>query len=227
MKTIYKGDDRYEKIKEQMDLLSITDVTTERQVLNGTIVWRMPFKARGNYIEYGSFSTGYVRNQGNQCHSNWQINKRVMGEYEYYPDYKWCDKTNQSVKTGKFNRFQSKKCVPIPIEIDRLEYMMKYVIKNEFIKRAGYDSITRVEHINSMQATEGYYKDKLKVHKENAEFNQKLYNKYRDKFIIAKQDLKFHEERANELSKTVVEYGIDNQVKDVQVIIDGHKYKVI
>ena len=35
MKTIYKGDDRYEKIKEQMDLLSITDVTTERQVLNG------------------------------------------------------------------------------------------------------------------------------------------------------------------------------------------------
>ena len=24
----------------------------------------------------------------------------------------------------------------IPVEIDRLEYMMKYVIKNEFIKRA-------------------------------------------------------------------------------------------
>jgi hypothetical protein len=74
MKTIYKGDTRYEKIKEQMDLLSITDVTTERQVLNGTIVWRMPFKGRGNTnIEYGSFSSGYVRNQGKQCHSNWQI----------------------------------------------------------------------------------------------------------------------------------------------------------
>jgi hypothetical protein len=26
----------------------------------------------------------------------------------------------------------------IPIEIDRLEYMMKYVIKNDFIKRANY-----------------------------------------------------------------------------------------
>ena len=46
MKTIYKGDDRYEKIKEQMDLLSITDVTTERQVLNGTIVWQLPIKSR-------------------------------------------------------------------------------------------------------------------------------------------------------------------------------------
>ena len=120
----------------------------------------------------------------------------------------------------------------IPNEIDRLEYMMKYVIKNEFIKRASYDSIPRLEHINSMQATEGYYKDKLKVHKENAEFNQKLYIKYRDKFADA-------EARADELRKTVVEYGVDqyvewpkkptegHNVKDVQVIIDGVRYKVI
>ena len=98
--------------------------------------------------------------------------------------------------------------------------MMKYVIKNEFIKRASYDSIPRVEHINSMQATESYYKDKLKVHKENAEFNQKLYNKYKDKFEIAKQDLKFHEERADELSKTVVEYGVDMHVKDLENKLD-------
>jgi len=207
MKTIYKGDSRYEKIKEQMDLLSITDVTTERQVLNGTIVWQMPFKGRGNTnIEYGSFSTGYVRNQGNQCHSNWQCNKRVEGEPQYF-----------KLPNGDYRKYVGKVCKMIPIEIDRLEYMMKYVIKNEFIKRASYDSITRVEHINSMQATEGYYKDKLKVHKENAAFNEKLYNKYRDKFEIAKQDLKFHEERANEYRNTV---------NDVTVIIDGHKYKL-
>ena len=126
MKTIYKGDDRYEKIKEQMDLLSITDVTTERQVLNGTIVWRMPFKGRGNTnIEYGSFSTGYVRNQGNQCHSNWQCNKRVEGEPQYF-----------KLPNGDYRKYVGKVCKMIPIEIDRLEYMMKYVIKNEFIKRA-------------------------------------------------------------------------------------------
>ena len=125
MKTIYKGDDRYEKVKEQMDLLSITDVTTERQVLNGTIVWRMPFKARGNYIEYGAFTTGYVRNQGNQCHSNWQCNKRVEGEPQYF-----------KLPNGDYRKYVGKVCKMIPIEIDRLEYMMKYVIKNEFIKRA-------------------------------------------------------------------------------------------
>ena len=126
MKTIYKGDSRYEKIKEQMDLLGITDVTTERQVLNGTIVWRMPFKGRGNTnIEYGSFSTGYVRNQGNQCHSNWQCNKRVEGEPRYF-----------KLPNGDYRKYVGKVCKLIPVEIDRLEYMMKYVIKNDFIKRA-------------------------------------------------------------------------------------------
>ena len=212
---IYSGDDRYEKIYEQMELLSIADVTNNRQHRNGTIVWRMPFKGRGNTnIEYGSFSTGYVRNQGKQSHSNWQCNKKVDGEPQYYK----C--TNRHDGSDLYRKYVGKVRVLIPIEIDRLEYMMKYVIKNEFIKRASYDSITRVEHINSMQATEGYYKDKLKIHKENAQFNQKLYIKYRDKFANA-------EARADELCKTIVEHGIDNQVKDVQVIIDGHKYKLL
>ena len=59
-----------------------------------------------------------------------------MGDYEYYPDYTWCPIKQESIKTGKFNRYRGKKCELIPIEIDRLEYMMKYIIKNEFIKRA-------------------------------------------------------------------------------------------
>ena len=125
MKTIYKGDTRYEKVYEQMQLLGIQDVSTPRQVKNGTIVWRLPMKGRGNtHIEYAAFASGYVRNQGNQCHSNWQINKCEMGKREYkYPN-------------GKVYEFDTKERILIPIEIDRLEYMMKYVIKNEFIKRA-------------------------------------------------------------------------------------------
>ena len=152
MRTIYKGDTRYEKIKEQMDLLGITDSTTERQVLNGTIVWRLPFKSRGNHIEFGSFTSGYVRNQGNQCHSNWQINKRYMGEPQYYPDYRWCEETNQSIATGKFNRYYSKQCIAIPVEIDRLEYMMKYIVKNEFIKRASeYEGLVKSTYDSNYQ----------------------------------------------------------------------------
>ena len=136
MKTIYKGDTRYEKVYEQMQLLGIQDVSTTRQVKNGTIVWRLPILSDkpDTYIEYASFKSGYVRNQGVDCHSNWQINKRVQGEPMYYPEYEWVD--GYQVKTGKYLKYQVRTCERIPVEIDRLEYMLKYIIKNEYIKRA-------------------------------------------------------------------------------------------
>jgi hypothetical protein len=136
MKTIYKGDTRYEKVYEQMQLLGIQDVSTERQVKNGTIVWRLPILSDNpsKYIEYAAFKSGYVRNQGVDCHSNWQINKRVQSEPQYYPEYKWVD--GYQVKTGKYYKHEVRTCEIIPIEIDRLEYMLKYIIKNEYIKRA-------------------------------------------------------------------------------------------
>jgi len=126
MKTIYKGDTRYEKVYEQMQLLGIQDVSTPRQVKNGTIVWQLPILSdkKNTYIEYASFASGYVRNQGVDCHSNWQINKCKMSKREYkYPN-------------GWTHEFDTKERILIPIEIDRLEYMMKYIIKNEYIKRA-------------------------------------------------------------------------------------------
>ena len=127
MKTIYKGDTRYEKVYEQMQLLGIQDVSTERQSKNGTIVWRLPIlsEARGRYIEYASFASGYVRNQGVDCRSNWQINKCKMGKREYI--------SPNNLITYEYD---TKERILIPIEIDRLEYMMKYIIKNEYIKRA-------------------------------------------------------------------------------------------
>ena len=197
MKTIYKGDDRYEKIKEQMDLLSITDVTTERQVLNGTIVWRMPFKARGNYIEYGAFTTGYVRNQGNQCHSNWQCNKRVEGEPRYF-----------ELPNGDYRKYVGKVCKMIPIEIDRLEYMMKYVIKNEFIKRAKLLETDFVPKWQYDNLRETIIDHGVEMHVQDLE----------NELDIAKQDVEFHEQRANEYRNTI---------ENVTVTIDGHKYKLI
>ena len=198
----YQGDSRYEKVWANMQLLGIQDITTNRQHKNGTIVWRLPILSdrKGKYMEYGSFSTGYVRNQGVDCHSNWQINKRVMSDYEYYPDYEWCDKAQKSIKTGKFNRFRSKGCELIPIEIDRLEYMMKYVIKNEFIKCANYNNLRTTIY---SYPSEDYYKDKLK--------------NLQNKLDLAQQNVEFHEQRANEYRNTI---------NDVTVIIDGHKYKL-
>ena len=168
----YKGDSRYAKILEQMDLLNIMDISTTRQRNNGTIVWKLPILSdrKGKYLEYASFSTGYVRNQGVDCHSNWQCNKRVESKPEYF-----------ELENGDYRKFTTRTCELIPIEIDRLEYMLKYVIKNEFIKRA-----------NTVQ--QGNFVPKWQY---------------------------------DNVREAVIEHGIDNQVKDLQVIIDGHKYKVI
>ena len=136
----YKGDDRYEKVKEQMDLLGITDVSTNRQYKNGTIVWQLPIKnnwKKGSYIEVASFATGYVRNQ-NSGYSNYQLNKRCQSEPQYYPEYKWCERKNKSIATGKYNMYTTKACVLIPSEIDRLEYLMSYCLKNYYVKHANF-----------------------------------------------------------------------------------------
>ena len=123
----YYGDSRYEKVWEQMQLLSIEDVSTKRQEKNGTIVWKLPIKDQdsGILIEVASFETGYVRNQGKSTRSNFQLNKRCEGEPEYF-----------ELPNGDYRKFSTRGCVLIPIEIDRLEYLISYCLKNYYIKNA-------------------------------------------------------------------------------------------
>ena len=136
----YQGDTRYEKVYEKMQLLGIEDITTSRQHKNGTIVWRLPIKHQygGQLIEVASFATGYVRNQ-NCGYSNYQLNKRNYKD-EYFKDYKttWNDNNTDYTQewTGKYRKFRTKTCVLIPVEIDRLEYLISYCLKNYYIKNA-------------------------------------------------------------------------------------------
>jgi len=135
----YMGDTRYEKVWEQMQLLGIEDVTSKRQARNGTRVWRLPIKNNHkptSFIEVASFKTGYVRNQ-NSGYSNYQLNKRCESEPQYYKsvnkngdyDKDWCGRP-------LYTQFTTRSCKLIPIEIDRLEYLISYCLKNYFIKRA-------------------------------------------------------------------------------------------
>jgi hypothetical protein len=121
--------EKYDKIFEQMELLGITDVTTNRQHRNGTVVWQLPIKINypGNaerFIEVASFKTGYVRNQ-NCGYSNYQLNKRCDGEPEYF-----------QLDNGDYRKFTTRSCILIPKEIDRLEYLIAYCLKNYYIKNA-------------------------------------------------------------------------------------------
>ena len=128
----YLSDTRYAKVLEQMDLLGIMDISTTRQRNNGTIVWKLPIKDQdsGILIEVASFKTGYVRNQ-NSGYSNYQLNKRCEGEPEYFDSGK-----KDSMGRPLYTQFSTRSCVLIPIEIDRLEYLISYCLKNYFIKRA-------------------------------------------------------------------------------------------
>ena len=111
-----------------MDLLGIMDVTTTRQHKNGTIVWKLPIKNEWGrkLIEVASFKSGYVRNN-NSASSNFQLNKRCEGEPEYF-----------ELPNGDYRKFSTRSCILIPIEIDRLEYLISYCLKNYYIKHANF-----------------------------------------------------------------------------------------
>ena len=125
----YLSDPRYAKVLEKMDLLGIMDISTTRQSKNGTIVWKLPIKCEhsGILLEVASFASGYVRNQGKSCRSNYQLNKRCENEPEYF-----------KLPNGDYRKFTTRGCKLIPIEIDRLEYLISYCLKNYYIKHANF-----------------------------------------------------------------------------------------
>jgi hypothetical protein len=160
----YLSDPRYAKVLEQMDLLVIMDIRTTRQARNGTIVWKLPIKnnwpgnqANATYIKVASFSTGYVRNQ-NSGYSNYQLNKRCEGEPQYYDSGK-----RNSMGKPLYTKFSTRSCILIPTEIDRLEYLISYCLKNYYIKRAN-------------QVVDGEYIPKWKYENE-LKYARKLENK--------------------------------------------------
>jgi len=221
---------RESKIVDQMDLLNIKDVSTSRQAKNGTVVWQLPIKINypGNaekFIEVASFKTGYVRNQ-NCGYSNYQLNKRCEGEPQYYPDYKWCDEKNMSIKTGKFYQYTTRSCVLIPKEIDRLEYLIAYCLKNYYIKNANQvsngDYVPKWHHEYEMNKNHeqdcGHY-DRIK------ELEDRIYE-LESQVDVADNKL------SNAISPTKYEsvkrdLAATRVRQDVSVIVNGHRYKVL
>ena len=165
----YFGDSRYEKVWEQMKLLQIEDVSSTRQDKNGTIVWRLPIRnewKKAKFIEVASFKTGYVRNQ-NSGYTNYQLNKRCEGEPEYF-----------ELSNGDYRKFTTRGCVLIPIEIERLEYLISYCLKNYYIKHANFvangDYVPKWRYDNLADAARLDYENK---NDEVADFRRELQNK--------------------------------------------------
>ena len=121
-------------IEDKLQLLDIQEVTTSRQKKNGTRIFKLPIKMYGKYIKVGSFKSGYVRRLeciGYRSDSSYQLNKRVESEPQYY-------ETGRKDSMGKplYTQFTTRTCELIPNEVDRLEYLVDYCLKNYYIKQA-------------------------------------------------------------------------------------------
>jgi len=215
-----KNGARMAVLSTKMDLLGITDVSTPRQEKNGTIVWRLPIKnnwKNGSFIEVASFKTGYVRNQ-NSGYSNYQLNKRCEGEPEYF-----------ELANGDYRKFTTRSCKLIPIEIDRLEYLISYCLKNYYIKRANEVAdgklIPKWTHEWELERANETYSENTGAMARISELEDRIYE-LESQVEVADNKL------SNAISPTKYE-SVKRKLaeakvrQDVSVIVNGHRYKVI
>ena len=109
------------QVYETFQLLGIKDVTTKRQLKNGTQVFELPIKQMYNNLvakplRFATYESGYVRNVSEHNSSSYQINKtkKRPADNDYH--------------------FESIERILIPKWEERLIYLTKFIIKNYYKK---------------------------------------------------------------------------------------------
>jgi len=200
-------------LKEQMILLGWKDITTDRQIKNGTRIYRLPIKQYGQYIEVGSFESGYVRRM-NGGYTAYQLNK-CEPHVEYYKDYKWCDTRSEQYFTGKYNRYVGKKRIRLNSTRKRLQYLIDYCLKNYYIKLA--NQVEDGKYIAKWRHEQrvGHF---LKCHDTDDVINFKYTG---GEIINLENGETFVHEQHAYWNKWQ-----EDKPSSVEIIIDGHRYKV-
>ena len=174
----YWGDPRYFKLWEKMEMLGIKDVSSPCQYKNGTVVWRLPIKntysRKGEFIEVASYEAGYVRVL-NTCMSPYYINKPVFNHVS--------------------GNYSSKKPKLIPIEIERLEYLISYCLKNMYIKLANKPQTLLASNENLQSEADVFLSELFERDEEIESISialsnrDELISKMDDEIIQLKQDI--------------------------------------
>ena len=216
---------RESKVIEQMELLGIKDITTNRQTKNGTVIWQLPIKKYGQYIEIGSFKSGYVRRM-NGGYTPYQLNK-CEGVDHYYKAYEW---TGEEQKwTGKYNKFIGKRRILIPNEVDRLEYLISYCLKNYYINQANMiengNYITKWKHEWEMKNGS---MDRVRELQDEIRRNSDLISVQRARI----EELEKEIDKINDYNYDKIE-GLNQEIRDksaldnLSVIVNNERYKII
>jgi hypothetical protein len=217
--------------KFSMNLLGWKEITTERQQKNGTRIFQLPIKMYGQYIEVGSFETGYVRRM-NGGYTPYQLNKCENYDH-FYPEYKWCDDWNTSIKTGKYRKHVCKRRILIPNEVDRIEYLITYCLKNYYINQANEiengNYITKWEHEYEMK--NGSLDRVRELQTENRELRGKVGDFLKCEDTDCMTNFKYSGGQIENMENGDIfvheQHAYWNKLpSSVEVIVDGHRYKI-
>ena len=187
------------------DYLGIKDVTKDWQRKKGTEVWELPFKTMyyNGYSQVNRFTiykNGYVRKMvvygENNATQSCYQLNRVRKVAEFVKDYDYNDETCKFTWNGKYRKIHGNARIMIDNHRDRVVYLCNYILKNYYRSQTG----AGFYRINDYQVNlmQEYCKDSHKLDKIE------------------------HPERYD-LRKTFPSLA---QVDDVQVIINGHRYKL-
>jgi len=212
-------------IKEKLDLLGIKEITTRRQMKNGTIILELPILKYGSKIQVGSFQSGYVRRM-NGGYTPYQLNK-CEGVDHYYKAYEW---TGEEQKwTGKYNKFVGKRRILIPNEVDRLEYLISFCLKNYYINQANEiengNFITKWKHEYEMKNGS---MDRVRELQDEIRRNSDLISVQRARI----EELEKEIDKINDYNYDKIE-GLNQEIRDkgaldnLSVIVNNERYKII
>jgi len=116
------------------DLLGIKNISTERQLKNGTQVFELPihkfYGPSNKYpLRFATYKSGYVRNVTACNASPYQCNKRIESEPEYFKSSKV-----DSMGRPLYTQFTTRTCELIPSCEDRIVYLANFILKNYYQK---------------------------------------------------------------------------------------------
>ena len=208
------------ELYKQMDLLQMKEVSTYRQQKNGTRIFELPIIKYGSKIQVGSFKSGYVRRM-NGCYTPYQLNKCENYDH-YYKEYKsYYDKDGDytAKPTGKYNKMICRKRILIDNELDRLEYLITYCLKNYYINQANMiengNYITKWRHEYEMQngSIDKVRELQLKVMKQEKTIRE-----------CFEEIDRISEEKDNMEEELKIE---KTRIESLSVMVNGEKYKII
>lgn len=219
------------KIQSDMDLLGWKEITTSRQEKNGTRIFELPIKKYGSKIKVGSFKSGYVRRM-NGGYTPYQLNK-CEPNTEYHPERKWCDIQETSLRTGKYFKYIGKKRILIPNEVDRIQHLITYCLKNYYINGANQVEDGKFVHKwqHEYEVKNGSMSRVRELQAENRKLTQEMDDICEEH---ASKDQRYTWSGGQITDSKTGDIYIHDQhaywnkiPNSVSVIVDGHRYPVI